>query len=156
MKITFEKITEKEISAVLEMMTEFNAIDDYPFEKDKTEKNLSYFITNSSLGRAWTINADEVIAGYLILTFGFSFEHNGRDAFIDELFLKTKFRQMGIGKKTMDFIETEAVRLGVNVVHLEVEPHNTDGTKLYREKGYKDNGRVLLSKKILKNTIANY
>lgn len=149
MELTFKEILKKEIPVLLEMMADFNAIDNYPFDRGKTANNILHFLSENSLGKAWLIRADKIICGYLILTFGFSFEHNGRDAFIDELFLKSEFRQKGIGKKTMDFIEEEAFRLGVNVLHLEVEQHNEGGTRLYRKKGFKDNGRILLSKKIL-------
>jgi len=48
----------------------------------------------------------------------------------------------------MNFIEKKAQELGVNVLHLEVEQHSTVGSKLYRNRGFKDNGRILLSKKL--------
>jgi ribosomal protein S18 acetylase RimI-like enzyme len=148
MKIEFKIATEKEIPEILTMMERFNAIDNYPFDKEQTKENLFQFLTDKNLGRAWVIKSDQLLIGYLILAFGFSFEHGGRDAFIDELFLKIEFRQQGIGKMTMDFIQEEASKLGVKVVHLEVERHNEKGVKLYKGKGFKDNGRMLLSKKV--------
>ena len=149
MELTFKKITENEIYVVLEMMAEFNAIDHYPFDVEKSNRNLLHLVLNESLGKGWILEADRHVCGYVILTYGFSFEHNGKDGLIDELYLKSEFRRQGLGKKTMEFIEQEAFRLGVNVVHLEVEPHNKGGTELYSKNGYKDAGRILLSKKIV-------
>jgi len=151
MKIDFKIAGEKDVPEILKMMEQFNSIDNYPFDKGQTKENLLLFLADQNLGRAWVIDSENLIIGYIILAFGFSFEYGGRDAFIDELFLKSEYRQKGIGKLAMDFIQDEAIGLGIKVVHLEVEKHNEKGAKLYRKKGYEDNGRVLLSKKIIDN-----
>ncbi|MFQ3576978.1 MAG: GNAT family N-acetyltransferase [Cytophagales bacterium] len=148
MEIEFKIATEKDVPEVLTMMEHFNAIDNYPFDKLKTNKNILDFLSDTNLGRIWIIQNDNLIIGYFVLTFGYSFEHGGRDAFIDELYLKTEYRRKGIGGLVMDFISKEAPKLEVKVIHLEVERHNDGGVKLYTEKGFKDNGRILLSKKV--------
>jgi len=63
----------------------------------------------------------------VVLAFGFSFEYKGRDAFIDELFLKEAYRKKGIGGQTMRFVEQQAKELGVHAIHLEVEKSNRTG-----------------------------
>jgi len=148
MKIQFLKAEEKDIPHILEMMEEFNAIDNYPFDKTRTRENLLDFLNNENLGRAWIIKNGGQSIGYIVLGFGFSFEHNGRDAFIDELFLKPDYRHKGIGKLAIDFIFEQAPVLGVHVIHLEVEQHNKAASMLYLKKGFTDNGRILLSKKL--------
>lgn len=151
MKIDFKIATEKDVPEILKMMEQFNSIDNYSFDRRQTKENLLLFLTNQNLGRAWVITSNNLIISYIVLAFGFSFEYGGRDAFIDELFLKTEFRQKGVGKLAMDFIQDEAAGLGVKAVHLEVEQHNEGGRKLYRQKGFENKGRVLLSKKIIHN-----
>lgn len=148
MEITFKLATEKDGPEILKMMEQFNSIDNYPFQYEQTEKNLLLFLGDPNLGRAWMIEENNSIIGYIILAFGFSFEYGGRDAFIDELFLKTAFRQKGIGKLAMDFIQEQAQIHGVKVVHLEVEQHNEVAENLYKRNGYKHNGRLLLSRRI--------
>lgn len=148
MEVGFNEVTKEEFSEVLDMMADFYEIDNYPFDRPGSMQNLEHFIADKNLGRIWLIICDQVTAGYLILTFGFSFEHNGRDAFIDELFLKPEFRSRGIGKIVMKFIDSQARQLGINVVHLEVEQHNAGGNNLYWSMGYRSNGRALLSKKM--------
>ncbi len=49
---------------------------------------------------------------------------------------------------TMEFIEVQALELGVKAIHLEVEKHNEKGNRLYINQGYKSNSRTLLSKRI--------
>ena len=148
MNIEFKIAREEHVPEILLMMEQFNAIDNYPFEKEKTKQNLLAFLADPNLGKSWIIKYNDLVIGYFVLAFGFSFEYGGRDAFIDELFLKQEFRRKGVGKLTMDFIQSEAPKFGVKVIHLEVEQHNEGGVKLYEEKGFKNNGRILLSKKV--------
>lgn len=148
MKTTFRLASEGLIPEILEMMADFNAIDNYPFDRETGLQNLKGFLRDDSLGRLWAIHRDDLVVGYIVLTFGFSFEYKGRDAFIDEFFIKKQFRNKGIGRETMEFIEAQAVGLGVKAIHLEVEGHNEKGNRLYTKQGYKSNSRMLLSKKI--------
>jgi ribosomal protein S18 acetylase RimI-like enzyme len=148
MGINFKIATEKDVPEILTMMEQFNAIENYPFDKSKSNRNILDFLSDANLGRIWLVQNDNTKIGYFVLAFGYSFEYGGRDAFIDELFLKAEYRRIGIGGLIIDFISKEALKLGVKVIHLEVEPHNDGGVKLYRKNGFKDNGRILLSKKV--------
>ncbi|MEO1654479.1 MAG: GNAT family N-acetyltransferase, partial [Bacteroidota bacterium] len=112
------------------------------------EKNLLEFTANESLGRLYLIRLESQNIGYIVLSFGFSFEYKGRDAFIDEFFIKQDYRNKGIGKMTMDFLESQSKQLGVKAIHLEVEPHNVNTNKLYINNGFLSNNRQLLTKKI--------
>ncbi len=146
--INFELVNNNSVPSVLDMMEAFYLLDNYAFDKDKTEKNLLVFINNLELGRIWLIKFEHQIAGYVCLTFGFSFEFGGRSAFLDELFINEAFRNRGIGQQTMDFIENQSHDLGVKSIQLEVEKHNKAGNKLYLNKGYVDTGRYLMIKSL--------
>lgn len=148
MEINFIQAESNHIPLILSMMEEFYSIDNYSFNKINTEKNLREFINNENLGRLWLLNFNNEIVGYIILTFGYSFEYNGRDAFIDELFIKQEFRNKGIGSKTMEFIEQKGKELNINAIHLEVEMLNENAEKLYKNHGFWSNNRKLLNKKI--------
>lgn len=150
MEITFFPASQNHIPLILEMMETFYKIDNYSFNKINTEKNLNEFIQSNNLGRLWLINIKNEVVGYIILTFGYSFEYNGRDSFIDELFIKEKFRGKGIGGKTMEFIEQKAIELNINAIHLEVEMLNENAERLYKKHGFWSNNRKLMNKKIIK------
>lgn len=151
MKIVFQIAAEKNVPEILSMMEQFYAIDHYPFDQDKAHGNLLKLIANPDIGRIWVILYNHQVIGYAALTFGFSFEYGGRNAFIDELFLIPEYRQKGIGRLAIDFIEEEASKLGIQTIHLEAERHNTNAIKLYKLKGFSDNGRTLMFKKLHKN-----
>jgi diamine N-acetyltransferase len=146
MEIAYHLAHKNDIEEILQMMAAFNAIDSYPFSADLTRANLNKFITNENLGRLWMIRSGETVVGYVVLTFGFSFEFKGTTAFIDELFLKEPYRGKGLGGQIIDFIQLQARQLQLKALHLEVEKHNEKGKKLYTKKGFKEHNRVLMTR----------
>ncbi|MBK8502620.1 MAG: GNAT family N-acetyltransferase [Saprospiraceae bacterium] len=134
------------IQVLLDMMSDFNALYDYPFNRSLVRELLQVFLNDSSLGRLWLITLDDQIIGYLVVAFGFSFEYHGRDALIDELYIEEKHRGQGLGSEVLDQAFALVAELQIKVIHLEVEPENLQGTKLYQRHGFRSKGRNLLSK----------
>ena len=117
-----------------------------PFQENDVRAALETFLGHAELGQAWLLWLGEKPVGYVILTLGYSFEFRGRDAFIDELYIKPEFRRMGLGRRAMEFVEERARVLGVNALHLEVDRDNDPALELYRRTGYSDHGRHLMTK----------
>jgi ribosomal protein S18 acetylase RimI-like enzyme len=143
----FVSITENEIPIVLPMMETFYAIDGYPIDIEKSKALFKTFIADESLGKSWMIYADGKPAGYVILTFIFSFEYGGKIAFIDELYIKDVFRGKGIGKASVTFMKEQATKLGLKLLYLEVEHHNSNAQELYLKSGFSLHNRRLMQYK---------
>jgi GNAT superfamily N-acetyltransferase len=138
-----------DIDTLVELMRQFNAFDAYPFDAQITRAALERFIGDPALGRLWLIEAGagaRAPIGYLALTFGYSFEYHGRDAFIDELYLLPNYRGQGIGTRAMQFAIAACRDLGVHALHLEVERHNAAARRLYRRAGFAEHDRDLLTR----------
>jgi diamine N-acetyltransferase len=144
--ITYTLAQPEDQEEVIRMMQDFYAIDHYPFDKSLTSENLQEFISNQNLGRLWVIKEDQNIIGYMVLTFGYSFEFKGRDAFLDEFYLKETHRSRGLGSQAIDFVLEQTKALGIKAIHLEVERHNEKGNKLYLRKGFEVHKRALMTK----------
>ncbi|MBK0370318.1 GNAT family N-acetyltransferase [Flavobacterium sp. SE-1-e] len=125
-------------------MEDFYAIDHYPIDKNISKELLKEFISNENLGKAWFILQNNQIAGYIVLTFIFSFEYQGRIAFLDELFISESFRGNGLGKKAIEFIKTQIPLLSLKIVYLEIEKHNEKAQKLYLAGDFKYHNRNLM------------
>ena len=146
--IEFKPITTADIETIVSMMQEFYAIDNYPIKSDVSKALFEEFISNKNLGKAWLIVSDNEIVGYLILTFVFSFEYQGKIAFLDELYVTEKARGKGIGSEAIAFIKTESHKLSLKLIYLEVEPHNEKAQKLYLANGFESHKRKLMQYKI--------
>src|SRR5437763_12585064 len=104
MELEFCIANDTDIDTLLTFMRQFYAIDQYPLNEQIARTTLACMIRDGSLGRVWLIyNRDKAI-GYLVITFGYSLEYHGRDAFIDELFIEASYRHQGIGTKVMEFV----------------------------------------------------
>ena len=146
MEPSFRIATESDANLILGMMREYYAFDHHPFDLDKASAALTGLLRDPSLGHAWLIRAGDNVVGYIVLTFGYSLELLGRDAFVDEFFIAENLRGRGWGRKTMEFVEEAALALGVHAIHLEVTRHNSRAQKFYPKLGFQDREHHLMSK----------
>lgn len=146
MKITFKPADATHLELLLEMIRDFYVYEHLAFDEQATPSALRQIIGDASFGRVYLILSGEDVAGYIVLTFGFSLEHHGRDAFIDEIYLKQSYRGRGIGTSALKFIEDVCRKLGIRALHLEVERANTKAQAVYRRAGYVDHDRYLMTR----------
>ena len=147
---TFKPLEIADIEVITQMMQDFYAIDNYPMDVEVAKKLFQEFISNEHLGKSWLIYSENEIAGYIILTFIFSFEYGGKIAFVDELFIKENARGKGIGKEAIQFIQKEVPKLSLKLLYLEVEPHNENAQKLYLAHDFELHNRKLMKYKVIK------
>ena len=147
---TFKPLEISDISIITKMMQDFYAIDNYPMDVEVAKTLFQEFISNEHLGKSWLIYSENEIAGYIILTFIFSFEYGGKIAFVDELFIKENARGKGIGKEAIQFIQKEVPKLSLKLLYLEVEPHNENAQKLYLAHDFEFHNRKLMKYKVTK------
>ncbi len=146
METTFKaaEIADREI--LVEFIKEYYDFDGHCFHESIVRTTLAKILKNTTLGRVWVIQRDGKAIGYIVLTFGYSLEYGGRDAFIDEFYIRESYRGRGIGSKAIQFIESACPALDIQAVHLEVERKNIAAQKFYREVGFKDQERYLMTK----------
>lgn len=144
----FRPAEEADLDAVLGMMRRFYAEDGYPFVEAEALRAAQELIGDPRLGRLWVAVDGGEVAGYLAVTLGFSLEHRGRDAFVDELYLEPGSRGRGLGREALAIAEAYCRERGVRTLLLEVEPHRDPAFELYRSSGFQDTGRRLMAKRL--------
>ena len=142
-------------------MGEYYAFDGHGFDAQKAGTALIALLRDPSLGRVWLIldretpdreiPNGEIPVGYIVICFGYSLEWLGRDAFVDEFYLRENYRGRGWGRKTLAFVEEAARTLAVRTLHLEVVEQNTTAFDFYRRLGFKEHSGTFLSKWIAKD-----
>jgi GNAT superfamily N-acetyltransferase len=146
MEPIFRTATDADAELLLGMMREYYAYDGHAYDGARARVALLTFLREPSFGRARIICDAETPVGYIVLTFGYSLEYLGRDAFIDEFYLRESYRGRGWGRKTLEFVENEARASEVRSIHLEVVRANTTAKEVYRRAGYTDHDHFLMSK----------
>jgi ribosomal protein S18 acetylase RimI-like enzyme len=117
-----------------------------PFDAARCERALRQMLASPTFGRAFWIERGSERAGYLVLCFGFSLEFGGRDAFVDELYLREPFRGLGLGMLALEHAEVICREENSGALHLEVEFSNERAQSLYKRRGFEDHNRFLWTK----------
>jgi ribosomal protein S18 acetylase RimI-like enzyme len=143
---TFKPAGASDFDALLPMIRALCEHDGTPFDEHAVGRALARLVGDESLGRVWLIESGGEAAGYVVLTFGFSLEFGGRDAFIDELFVKEEFRGRGLGNEAIRFAEDVCRERGIRALHLEVDRQNTRAQSVYRRAGFVDHQNYLMTK----------
>lgn len=144
--LRFQLATSSDIETLLAMMREFYIHEELLFDETKARQALDGILNNKAFGRVFLIHAGDTVAGYTVLTFGYSLEFHGCDAFVDELFLHESFRGQGIGKQVLEFLASVGVENGIGALHLEVDHKNVIAQQTYQKFGFADHDRYLMTK----------
>ena len=150
----FRPATAADVPALLGLMRLFYAAEGYPFSDAGANSAVMHLLDNGRVGRIWLAHGDHGPLGYVVLTFGYSLEHHGIVAFVDELFVASDARGRGVGTIGLALAEAECRASGVGTLQLEVERDNVAAQELYRRSGFNDHGRFLLTKRISQKEIA--
>jgi ribosomal protein S18 acetylase RimI-like enzyme len=156
MSAAFRFASLADVPAVLEHQRAFYAAEGYAFDEAVARAAIEGLLGDSERGRLWVlVEGDpgpiapvEPISGYLAVTFGWSLEWGGRDAFVDELYLAPSHRGRGIGRTAIALAEDACRAAGVRALHLEVERENVRGRALYAGTGFADADRLLLTRRL--------
>ena len=146
MDLSFKLADVADIDRLVEFMQEFYEVEHLTYDDQAARAALQRILNDDSFGKIWLIQLNEIAIGYVVLTLGFSLEFRGRDALIDEIYLRADYRGRGIGRRALEFVGDACRSLGVQALHLEVERKNTSAQALYRKCGFVDHDRYLLTK----------
>lgn len=135
-----------DMDTLIEMMSAFYIYDHIVFNETAARNSLRDILENKLFGRVFLINLSEDVIGYIVITFGYSLEFHGRDAFIDEIYFKEEYRGKGFGKVTLEFAENICRENGIRALHLEVERSNTIAQAFYRKSRFEEHDRYLMTK----------
>jgi GNAT superfamily N-acetyltransferase len=145
---TFKPADRSDVERLLEMRRAFCRHEGLDLDDVRARAALAELLDAPALGRVWLICVNESDAvGYVVLAFGYSLEFDGRDAFVDELFVLEQHRGRGLGGRALRFVEETCASLGVRALHLEVDRGNARAQAVYRKAGFEDRNNFLLTKR---------
>ncbi|NEQ26006.1 MAG: GNAT family N-acetyltransferase [Microcoleus sp. SIO2G3] len=146
METSFKRAEMSDLEILMEFIREFCEVDQHPFDDSSVRVALTKIVSDDSLGRVWLIKHNSQAIGYIVLTFGYSLEYRGREAVIDEIYIRESHQRQGIGKRAIEFVEEVSPSLEIKVLHLEVERENIAAQHFYRKVGFEDQDSYLMTK----------
>ena len=131
---------------MLEMMREFYAQQHMRFDEAVAARAIKKVLDDQRQGEIYLIFRGPELAGYFAVTYGFSLEFHGRFALLDELYLREPYRRQKLGKAVVAFAEEMCRKAGIRALRLEVGRENLGAQSLYRESGFGEDARNLMTK----------
>jgi GNAT superfamily N-acetyltransferase len=126
-------------------MRDFYVFERLPFEETRQRELVSQLVQNPELGRLILFEHVGQLLGYMVLGFGFSLEFHGRDCLLDEFYVVPEHRSKGIGRAAVEFAIAACRKMGIRAVHLEADYVNVRGHEFYKQLGFKDHERHLMT-----------
>ena len=127
------------------LMAEFYAESATPFDPARAAQAFQTLLSDERLGTVWLIQARDDDVGYLVVTFSYSMEFGGRNAFLDDLFIRPAFRGAGLGTAALAEVRAFCIKCGIRALHLETTQDNAAAQALYRRAGFVVTDRQLLT-----------
>jgi diamine N-acetyltransferase len=145
--MNMQAVMREDAGALVKMMRALQDDDPWslPFEEERVRETVDEMLRNPDYALAWFVVENGQRIGYIILSFDFSLEYGGRNAWIDEFFIERACRGRGIGAEVLELFEQKSRELGCTAIHLEVNEGNR-AIELYRRRGFEDHHRYLMTK----------
>ncbi|GAA3458920.1 GNAT family N-acetyltransferase [Saccharothrix longispora] len=130
-----------DLPALLPLVREFYEVDGHVYDEDVVTSALEPLLRDDRFGQVWLFET-----GYAVLTWGYSLESGGRDALLDEFFVRN--RGGGVGGAVVAALVERARAAGARKVFLETEDRNEAARRFYRRHGFADEASTWLSREL--------
>ena len=135
MQSKIRNMVEKDRIQVLEMMRAFYASDAVwtNGSEEIFEADISACISDIPYLEGYIFENAEEIQGYAMVAKSFSTEFGKPCLWIEDLYVKDKYRGLGIGSRFLGFVEG---KYPGSILRLEVEAENSRAVNVYKKCGY--------------------
>ncbi len=123
----------QDIDRILRLVSDFHAEVDIIQSDETRQAALLPLLEGSPHGVIYLAGPARAPIGYVIVTFGWSIELGGMEAWIDEIYIRPAVRGRGIGSEILSSLPRALAGAGVKAMHLEVAKDNDRAKSLYEK-----------------------
>jgi GNAT superfamily N-acetyltransferase len=131
----------QDLPLILAMSAEFNEIDGHAHDESRVRAALAPLLRGDDLGVVFLVGEPPV--GYAVVTWGYSIESGGRDALVDEIYVRP--RGEGIGRVALAEVLDDLRARGLSRVLLETERANSRVRAFYARHGFQEDDSIWMS-----------
>ncbi len=137
------------LDQLLTLVSAFHADAGITSTDERRRAGLAPLLEGVPHGCAYLIGPPRAPIGYIVITFSWSVEFGGLDAFIDELFIRPGVRGRGVASEALIALPRALAGAGLRAIHLQVDKSNAAALKLYRRAGFSaQENYVIMSKRL--------
>lgn len=122
---------------LLTLIREFYTIDHHTYDEAMLRRALAPLLQSDEHGVVWLL---EDGSGYAVVTWSYSLESGGRDALLDEIFVRQ--RDAGLGSQLLQAILADLRERGLSRMFLETERQNARVRRFYARHGFQEENSV--------------
>lgn len=139
----------EDIERILPLVEAFHSETGIVLSEEERHAAVFPLLEGTPLGVIYLIGPTRAPVGYVVITFGWSVEFGGMDAFVDELYIRPAVRRRGMGSDVLTALPRALSEAGVKAFHLEVDHDNETAKRLYTRAGFTARPRyMLMSRKL--------
>jgi GNAT superfamily N-acetyltransferase len=126
------------------MMMEFYGEADIPLRREAAQLAFERLIRSPERGCIWILECDATPAGFIVLTLAYAMEYGGIRGFVDDFFVRAKFRRRGVGGAALTHVKAHCVATGVRALFVQAGSDNDAAQRVYARAGFTNSGHQLL------------
>lgn len=127
----------EDIDSILPLLEEYHQQEGFAgYSRERMGSVLHDLFALPNRGRIVVATEDGGLIGYALVIRRPSFEWASDVAVIDEIFVKGKARDRGLGRRIIGFVEEYAASEGLPKITLEVSNRNVSAREFYRSVGF--------------------
>lgn len=131
----FRRAGMDDLGRLLQLVAAFHVEEGVDSTPDDRRAALETVLGAPGIGEVTLIERAGEPVGYIALAYGFSIEFNGRDCFLDEIYVAPEHRGLGLGRAVIRAAREDLIRRGFKAMHLEVLTTN-EAARLYEREGF--------------------
>lgn len=132
LKIINEDTFSVNVTMLTNLMNYHRKLTNAPKEFWQTDEESSKTLREwMSIGRVYNIYSDGKIAGFFYVRLG-----GQKVAWLEDLYIEDEFRNRGLGKASMKFLDEILQEEGTLAMFVDVIPRNSSAIKFYKECGF--------------------
>ncbi|GGP40550.1 GNAT family N-acetyltransferase [Saccharothrix coeruleofusca] len=139
--VQIRRATPTDLSALLTLVGEFYRADHHHYDEQRVIRALEPLLVDDNYGQVWLFDT-----GCAVVTWSYSLESGGRDALVDEFYVRNRGR--GVGGAVMRALLGKCREAGALKVFLETEEHNDAARRFYRRHGFEVERSTWLSREL--------
>ncbi|SMR72966.1 Acetyltransferase (GNAT) family protein [Aliiroseovarius halocynthiae] len=136
--------TLEDLDRLLPLVAGFHAEGGIEQDDDTRRGALTPLLEGSPHGAIWMIGPRVAPVGYIAVSFGWSIEFGGIDAYLDELYVRERVRGRGMGSEALAALVRALSGQGITAMSLEVDTDNDRVRALYERMGFQSRNRYHL------------